>query len=311
MNTKTQEKAAADAKLAAEGTKPGQEVAPRTTGSALAVAEDYGDDAGKGMENITADERKIPFVRLLQSNSPQCTNDGNAKYMPNAKAGMFLNTSTGALFDKLEFIPCARDHKFVEYVPRDLGSGFVTVHEPNAEIVLMLRAKQGKFGKLENGVVRDAKGNITAGTEIIEGFQVYAIFLDSETGAKFRAVASFTSTQIGKYQNLIDRIDNIEYRTSAAEDAKTIKPPMWAHRWVMTSANEKNKKGAFKGYVLGLATKKPDGSDDFPIKSLIKMSDPLYAEGRAFRAFVESGKGAADYEGDAKKGGAAEIEVEM
>lgn len=308
MNAQTAEKTAPAHEA---DKKPGTDVAVRTTGSQVAVAEDYGADAGKGMENISNDERKIPFVRLLQSNSPQCVDDGNAKFMPNAKPGMFLNTSTGQLFTRLGMIPCARDHKFVEYIPRDLGSGFVGIHEPNAELVLMLRAKQGKFGKLGNGIVRDEKGNITAGTEIIEGFQLYAIFFDPDSSTKFRGVYSFASTQIGKYQNFIDRYDSITYRTSAGEDGKVIKPPMWAHRWLLISANEKNKKGAFKGVVVGLFEKNPDGSDADPIKSLIKMSDPLYAEGKAFNAFVEEGKGAADYAGDAAKGGAAEAEIEM
>lgn len=309
MNTKTAEKTAAKAD---DEKKPGQEVAARTSGTELAVAEDYGDDAGKGMENISADERKIPFVRLLQSNSPQCTDDGNAKYMPSAKPGMFLNTSTGQLFDKLIMIPCARDHKFVEYIPRSLGSGFVAIHDPGAELILMLRAKQGKFGKLAHNITkRDNQGQPLDGTEIIEGFQLYCIFIDPDTGMKFRAVVSFTSTQIGKYTTFIDRYDSIQYRVSADENAALVKPPMWAHKWLLTSANEKNKKGAFKGYVLGLLEKKPDGSDDLPIKSLIKRSDPLYAEGKAFNEFVEAGKGAADYEGDAKKGGAAESEIEM
>lgn len=312
MNVKTQEKAAADAKLAAEGTKPATDVAVRSTGSAVAVAEDWGDDAGKGMENIGNDERKIPFVRVLQSNSPQCVDDGNAKFMPNAKPGMFINTSSGQLFSRLGMIPCARDHKFVEYVPRDLGSGFVAIYEPNAELVLMLRAQQGKFGKLGRGIVRDAKGTITAGTEIVEGFQLYAIFFDPDNPeTTFRGVFSFQSTQIGKYQTFIDRYDSIKYRTSLDDGAPLKKPPMWAHKWLLTTANEKNKKGAYKGVVVGLLAKRPDGSDDEPIKSLVRMSDPLYAEGRAFNAFVESGKGAADYEGDAKKGGAAETEVEM
>jgi hypothetical protein len=306
MNAKTAEKnAPADEK------KHATDISVRSTGSAVAVAEDYGTDAGKGMENISADERKVPFVRLLQSNSPQCVDDGNAKFMPHAKPGMFLNTSTGQLFNRLGMIPCARDHKFVEYVPRDLGSGFVAIHEPGSELILMLRAKQGKFGKLGHDLVRDAKGTITAGTEIIEGFQLYAIFFDPDSSTKFRGVYSFTSTQIGKYQSWVDRYDSITYRTSAGEDGKVIKPPMWAHKWLLTSANEKNKKGAFKGVVVGLFEKNTDGSDAEPIKSLIKMSDPLYAEGKAFNAFVEAGKGVADYEGDAKKGGAAETEVEM
>lgn len=288
---------------------PGTDMTVAPIGGALAVV-DFGDDAGKGLQNIKPEERKIPFVRILQSNSPQCE-DGNAKFMPHAKAGMFINTSTNQLFKSLIMIPCARDHKFVEYTPRAIGGGFVAIHKPDDQLILMLRAKQGKFGRLSRDVTkRDQQGNALDGTEIVEAFELYSIFIDPETGGKFRGVAAFSSTQIGKYQTLVDRADGIQYQTP---DEKIVTAPFWAHKWLMTTGNEKNKKGSFKGFVIGLLAKKEDGSDDSPIKSLIKRSDPLYEEGRVFNAFVEAGKAEVDYEVDAKTGAAKDDkdEVEM
>lgn len=273
----------------AEETKP---LAAQQQGGALAVV-DFGDDAGKGMQNISDEERRVPFLRILQSNSPELE-EGNAKYLPGATAGKFFNTSTKQTYSKLVMIPAARGHRFIEYIPRNLGSGFVAVHGPKDELVMTLRAKHGKFGKLPNGVTkRDPKTNEPLdGTEIVESFELYAILIDPETEQTFRAVISFSSTQIKKYQGFIDRYDSIRYRNSAGQ---TIAPPIWAHRWLLTTATEKNKKGTFRGFVIGLEGKKPDGSDDVPIKSLVKTDDPLYKAAKDFNDFVERGQAEVDY----------------
>lgn len=293
---------------APEEKAPGTELAAQHYGTELAVVEIDEEDRGAGISNIDPNERKVPFVRILQTNSPECE-EGNTKFMPNAKAGLFINTATKQLYKSLIMIPCARDHKYIEYIPRAIGSGFVGVRKPDDPIVLMLRAKQGKFGKLSYNVTkRDQQGQALDGTEIIESFEVYAIFIDPETGGKFRGIASFSSTQIGKYQALVDRADSFEYRVA---DGSVVKPPFWAHKWIMTTAQEKNKKGSFKGYVLGLLAKKADGSDDLPIKSFVSMKDPLYAMGKEFCKFVEAGKAEVDYSTAAEEAPKPEDEVEM
>jgi len=284
-DTKDKDKGTADE---AEKKLPAQQA----TGTALAVVEIDEEDVGKGMQNISNDERKVPFIRILQSNSPELE-EGGTRYLPNAKAGMFFNTSTKQLYNELIVIPAARDHKFIEYTPRAIGGGFVAVHKPDDQLILMLRAKHGKFGKLPRDVTkRDKDGQALDGTEIVESFELYSICIDPATGAMFRAIISFQSTQIGKYQGFIDRYDSIQYQTP---DGKTIKPPLWAHKWLFKTGNEKNKKGSFKGFVIGLAAKKDDGSDAAPIESFIKKSDPLYIMGKEFNAFVEAGKAEVDY----------------
>ena len=71
-----------------------------TTGAeieAFGVA-DFEADAGAGMENVTADDLQIPFLSILQSNSPQL-DESEGKYIDGAKAGMILNTVTNEIFD--------------------------------------------------------------------------------------------------------------------------------------------------------------------------------------------------------------------
>lgn len=284
---------------------------PSAGGStALAVVEIDEEDRGAGLKNISNDERKVPFLRILQSNSPECE-EGNAKFMPNAKAGLFMNTSTKQLYKSLIMIACSRDQKFIEYTPREIGGGFVAIHKPNDDLIIKLRVEHGRFGRLPRDVTRrDKEGKALDGTEIVESFELYAILIDPETGAKFRAIVPFQSTQISRYQSFIDRADSIEYLVAGSD--VPVKPALYSHRWLLTTGNEKNKKGSFKGYVIGLAEKKEDGSDDQPIKSFIKRSDPLFVAAKEFAKFVEAGKAEVDYATTAPAEDAKpETEVEM
>lgn len=84
----------------------------------------WGDFSGKtGLEDIGANELAIPFINVLQSNS-EMVEDGKAQ------AGQFHNTVMDTVTDDLVFIPCARDYKFIEWVPHDDGGGLVGIHEP-------------------------------------------------------------------------------------------------------------------------------------------------------------------------------------
>ena len=122
-----------------------------------AAQHDYGMDAGVGMEGAKADEFLIPFFRILQTNSPE-VDEGDGKYIHNARPGMILNTATREAYDGkvgIGFVISARDHNFIEFIPRSAGSGFVDVWSPDdprlpklREIQLERAARRG-FGKLK------------------------------------------------------------------------------------------------------------------------------------------------------------------
>ena len=301
-DTKTDETTGAQTSTTgAETTATSTDLATRQA-SDLAVV-DFGDDAGAGMETVTRDEFVIPFLRILQTNSPQV--DGDA-VLPGAAAGQIINLATNELFPGkpgVTFIPVHRDHNFVEFIPRNLGGGFVGALDEDEPRVLALRAEQGAFGKLYTSTKKTNDGLPAEGTEIGEQYYLYGLLVD-EHGFSSRVMIAFGSTQIKKYKQLITRINSIRYIGAGGQP---VTPPIWAHRWTLGTVQEQNKKGKFYGWSISLAAKNEDGTEQPTVKSLVKMSDPLYTEAKDFYELIKGGKVKADYaqtEGEAAGAGA-------
>jgi len=84
--------------------------------------------AGTGLEEASADDYAIPFLRILQSMSPQLKKS-DGKYIQGAEEGNFFNTVTESVYDGTEgvmIIPCAYKKKYIEWVTRGNGGGFVS-----------------------------------------------------------------------------------------------------------------------------------------------------------------------------------------
>ncbi len=253
-------------------------------GSEVALT-DFGDDAGAGFEDVTKEEYSIPFIRILQTNSPQC----EPGVMPGAKPGMFINTATGELFEPgtVTFIPVHREHDFCEYIPRDQGGGFKGRRPVDDPLVIELQAKQGQFGKLQTP---DA-------TELVETFYLYGLWLVD--GMLSRVVIGFSSTQVKKYRNFITRAMGIQYLNG---EGHAIRPPLWAHRWKLGTVGEKNKKGSFFGWTITLDGEKP-------LDALVPMKSAWYAAGKEFYEMIKAGVARA--QAPDREPGADEDEIPM
>lgn len=273
---------------------------------------DYADDAGAGMENVTMDERKVPFLRALDPKSPQCK-PVSAGGLPGAKGGAILNTSTNQVYDGeagFDFIPCYREQKYIEYIRREedgSGGGFVGVHEADEPMVIAHRAYYGKFGKMPMlsdeelaACIRDPKrepipllDEKNKVHELVQTFSLYGI-VKLNDGTVFRAIVSFSSTQIPKYQGFIDRYDSIRYNN--------IKPPLWAHWLHITTKYESKGSFSWFGWIVTFREKNADGTDDQMASRLSaakdaegQYKDPFYAMGKEFHAMVTSGDAKVDY----------------
>jgi hypothetical protein len=268
---------------------------------------DLGDDAGLGMDNMDSSELRIPFLYLLQANSPQVAEPvGQGAGVPGAKAGMFMDSSTGELYESpIALIPCSRDemHKFLEKTPQALGGGLVAVYEPNDPIVLELKAKHGKFGKLPRNVTRrDDKGQALDGTELQETFTLGGIFVPNPESGKspFKALLSFKSTQIPKYQSMMGRLKNSIVFPHPDPTKPAQKPAVFSLVWKLESVYESNAKGKFYGMNLTLWAKNTDGTEMRPINSLTKKLFPeLYEESKAFYEFLRGNASKVNYKNEA------------
>ena len=256
-------------------------IVPAKDGPGTAIeAYDFGEDAGHGFEGTTAAELLTPFLSIIQGLSPQL-DPTSPKYLDAAKQGMILNTVTNELYNGqngLEIVAVYRRPTFTEWVPREQGGGFQGEREIDDPEVLRLKHEQGNFKKLQTD----------HGTDLIEQYNLFVMYgaPDIDEVNASEAVLAFTSTKIGAYKQFYTRAKAIAY-----PDGKggVIQPPLWAHRWRMTTVSQKNTKGTFFNWKIDLA-------EGTPHASLLKRTSPLYQRAKAFGEMLAAGKATANYE---------------
>lgn len=240
----------------------------------------YGDDAGLGaLDNVGQDETKVPFFRILQSLSPEV----QEQKIAGAKAGMILNTATQETFDGkkgLLFVPAVRQHNYAKFIIRDAGGGFEGLLDPNDPYVGDCKAradrqfKEGRrpfdsrFGKLPT---EDAT------KELVSTFYLYGVLVSPETQIPQRGMIAFASAQTKGYQVIITRLMSMLMKAGD----KYVPYPMWAHRWVMTTYLDKNKKGSFFNWQPGLLGESQQTALMQPGDMLYQMARALFVEHRA------------------------------
>lgn len=115
----------------------------------------FEEDANLGHEEISLMDKKIPYINLLQTNSPMVDED-DPDYIDGAKAGsIFITDSKTIINDELLIIPCGYKKHFVEWVPREQGGGLVGLHLPDSPVVksatLVQDSNKKKFLQTESG----------------------------------------------------------------------------------------------------------------------------------------------------------------
>lgn len=232
----------------------------------------YAEDQGAGFEGMTADHFLMPFVGILQKMSPLMDT------LPNAKAGNILNTATQDQFDGekagIVFIPVHTEHKFVEWIPRDAGGGFVQQFTPEAKEVAKAKAEAGTdYGKLVIGQ-----------NDLVETFYVYGIRLD-EAGNTYPEVIPFSSTQIKPFKTWMTKARGIKLKD---ENDRPFPAPLFAHRYRLTTQLTKNTKGSWHVWNVNF---------DGPTAEAARLSgdSPLYKEVRELRKLVVEGRAKADF----------------
>lgn len=260
-----------------------QELEKVEAGGLPAGLDDYGEDSGGGMENLDPEELRVPFIRVLQSNSPQVDASKGGAVVEGARPGMLCHMGTLEVWPgdgSVEFVTAYRERDFVEWTPYDQGGGFIARRAWDDPDVAALRARQGRFGKLTT----------SDGSEIVQTFYLYGLLLPPAESPR-RVVVALTSTQIKKYQAVIDRVEAVKF----VKDGRVTQPPLYAWRWKIWTGPEKNKSGSWFGINF-----QPAGEDN--LRSLLKRSDPLYATARDFYELLKTGTATADTSQLAREG---------
>jgi len=212
-------------------------------------SEDLIQFAGQGVEGLGTDDLAIPFINIIQSNSPQL-NKREGKYIEGSEVGMLFNTVTNELFDGekgVEVIPCAYQRQLIEWVPREQEGGFVEAHDPESGILQ-------NTTKNERG-----KHILPNGNELINTASHYVILL-SPTYGPTQSVISMSATQLKKSR----RWNTMMVSNTVTLPDGSIKPaPSFARAYLLKTVTESNKHGSWFGYEIGEA--RDVSSDSFKL----------------------------------------------
>lgn len=173
--------------------------------------------------NIGLQDISVPYLYILQSNSPQ-TNPDHPKYIEGAKAGMLYLTNIEKVYDGrdvgLIFVPCFYERLITEWKPRESGGGLVAYHP--AETDLMLQAKPNDKGQLF----------LPNGNQVIETAYHYFIVRDPKTGTWYQAIAPFKSTGMKASRKMNSQIST----TNIPNTDK--RAPRFLYKWLMKTNKE-------------------------------------------------------------------------
>ena len=230
---------------------------------------DYSRDGGSGFENITSEDMAVPFMYLTQSLSHQAKGKDSV-----AKEGDFYNSVTGRVYpDGFTMIPCLTKHNYIE---RDDDDNFRGVHEKDSDVVVSAKANGRSFGKIPLG----------NGNYLIETFSVFALIIDGESVTQ--AILPFKSTGIKKYKNFITTARSVTMKTAGGG---IIPFPLFAHRWRVTSIEQKSDKGDFANWAITFE----NGTAE---ESRVDPESDEYAMAKAFIEAVNTGNAKVNFNQD-------------
>lgn len=204
-----------------------------------------------GMEGVDKESFAIPFLSILQTNSPQ-VEEGDPQYIEGAKAGMFYNSVTNECFDGKDegvvFLPCAFQRRFLRWAPRKSGGGFKGEIMPEqAEAMIaneeVIRGEDGKlYFPLENGSVDAKKCDYLSDTR-----SHFGLLYHEDGRPPEQILFPLKSTQIKKSKQLMSRLRQARVKNAAGD---LVMPPTWMNRVVLKTRLESNDDGSWYGLAF-------------------------------------------------------------
>ncbi len=189
----------------------------------------FEEDANIGLESIGKDDLAIPFLTILQSNSPQLMEDKSLR------PGMIYDTVLKKGFEELLVVPCNYEKQYVEWTPREQGGGLIATHSSIDGIELLKACKKDDKGKdvLPNG-------NLLVPTAVY--YVIYMNVSVKDVVEFSKAIISMTSTSLKKSRRWNSVMAGITMR---GKEGQPFTPPLFSHMYRTTTIGEKNVHGSW------------------------------------------------------------------
>ncbi len=232
------------------------------------------DDLDFGPEDeVEAHELSIPFFSILQSNSPEV----EEQTIEGAKPGMIFNTVTKELYENgIYVLPVKKDYKFVQWVPRLRGGGFVNSHDPKGELVAAsIKANDGSvFGNL---TIQGENGQ----DDLVETKFMNIMHYDPHTAMPLGfGIISFSKTKIKPYNDWITSMrlitPKVKHRITIGAKIGTVK--------------QTNPKGTFYNFhIVSAGSSWKESLMERP------RMDAVLLEAKGFQDMLKSGMATPDF----------------
>ena len=200
---------------------------------------DYSAHAGAGTENINNEDLQVPYLQLIQNNSPEVDRanpDHAVKGIEDAGAGDVFNTVTREVVAKhgtaLKVIPVGYQKSYVEWRPREDGGGIVQVHPDGTILNQCTRNDKNKY-VLSNGNTVETTA--------------YHYVMYENAGTWERAIISMQSTQLKKSRQWLSKITSLRMKDS---DGNSFNPPIFSHSYNLSPVSESNSVGSWFGWKV-------------------------------------------------------------
>lgn len=190
-------------------------------------AEELATMSGQGFEDADKDAYAIPFLRILQTNSPQCNEDEEA-YIKGSKPGMIFNTITGELYGKsVRIIAIHYGRSFIEWAPN--RGGFIKDHGKDPIILERVSFIDDKNNSvLDNGnIIQDTRNHFILLADHLEQGPI---------------IMSMSSTAIKHSRKFMTLMSNLRLPNGAG------RAPMFAGVWNASTIMNENDQGKWYGF---------------------------------------------------------------
>lgn len=233
----------------------------------------FGEYAGEGLENVSANDILIPRLMIAQQMSPQI-NKKKAEYIEGLEIGQIFDVGTGDVFaDGITFLPVLYRKDYLEWAPRDTGKGLQGIHSDPAIL------DQCTLNEKRQPITPD--GNI-----IIETAQFFGLNMTAGRRPSFIPMAS---TQLKKARKWNTLASGEKLRRG---DGSEFTPPLFYRTYLLTTGEESNNEGDWSGWVINRGPTLQEIAAQFEIDPAV-----LLAECKKLKDDIMGNKAQADVSG--------------
>lgn len=234
----------------------------KNTEISVEVMDDIFANAGEGAA-YDPSELQIPFIRLAQQMSPELKKK-DAKYIQGLEAGDMFNTLTGKIYngeEGIKVIPCYQTTKYLEFVPREQGGGFMGEINPSDPILKQTR-KEGTMDLLPNG------------NQVVTSDQHYCLLLDEDGGFE-PVVIDMKVTQMKVSKRWKSQINMNKMKNPKTGQLALL--PLYSTIWKLRAVEETNRR--------------QETYANYSVEKVGVISDhDLLMEARSFRQSIMAGE---------------------